>query len=79
MRTIYERVPEDRRQGLLEQQGKGGRTALHCASANGHLEAVRQLLQWDKAALARKNDKGETPYEVAKNKDIREAMDRYRT
>ena len=53
-----------------------GFTALHYATLNGHLEAVKALLEvkGGKAALNVKDRYGETPIDLAKRKSHREIV-----
>ncbi|CAF1411237.1 unnamed protein product [Adineta steineri] len=56
-----------------------GSTALHAASANGHVDVVRLLVQEYGVIRHRKNSEGLIAYEVAANDDIRQIFHRPKT
>ena len=59
--------------GDVNEQNESGRTSLHLASMNGHVEVITALL----AAGADKTTKdkwGKTPHDVVKNKDCKNAL-----
>ena len=49
-------------------------TALHIAVKNNCIEIVKFLLNYHGIDLTIKNESGKTPYDIAKNDEIRELL-----
>ena len=63
--------------GDVNEQNESGRTSLHLASMNGHVEVITALLAAgaDKTIKTTWLDGGKTPYDVAKNQDCKNALE----
>ena len=57
-----------------EQDEEDGSTPLHDASENGHVEVITALLAAG-ADKTTKNNKGQTPHDVAKNQECKNALE----
>jgi Ankyrin repeats (3 copies) len=58
----------------VEARGKDGRTPLHIACEDGHLDVVRFLVEQGGAAVEAQSNNGSTPLSVAKKRIHREVV-----